>query len=178
MKKLDIARENGFNSMETMEKYHKPIIKLANSFSGNILDLGCGNAYLLKIIRGSNERIIPYGIDINKKAIESAKRLQPEFADNFFVGNIFNTPEILSDNTVFDLVILMPGRFLERQSNYAKKEKLINWIKSHSKNILAYAYNDKIDEYGSLENILDLTGLEIIKKKDNTSALVRIKNTQ
>jgi len=176
MKEIDIAKENGFDSVETMKKYHKPIVDIACNFSGNIFDLGCGNGYLLKEIEDMNSEAIPFGIDSNRKAIENAKKIQPKFSNNFFAGDMFDTPDILSDDIEFELVILMPVRFLDGSYNHIKRVRLLNWIKIHSKNILTYIYEDKLKMYGDIENVLNLTGFEIIKRESNMIALVRVKD--
>ena len=176
---LKIARENGFSSIESMDSYHTPIVKLSketiSSEGGKILDLGCGNGFLLKRIKEINSSVIPYGVELNEKVAESARNLQEEFQDNFFSGNLIDAPSIFPENLKFELVIIMPGRLLEEKDN-EKKKYFLNWLKGSSKNILAYAYGDWIEKYGSLKNILDLAGFDIIKEdSENNLALVKIK---
>jgi SAM-dependent methyltransferase len=176
---LKIAKENGFSSTKSMDSYHTPIIKFSKEIisleGGNTLDLGCGNGFLLKRIKEINSSVIPYGIELNDKVTESAKKLQEEFQNNFFSGNLIDAPSIISENLKFELVIIMPGRLLEEKDN-EKKRCFLNWLKGSSKNILAYAYGDWVEKYGSLKNILDLAGFDIIKEDNkNNLAIVRVK---
>ena len=176
---LKIAKENGFSSTESMNFYHGPIVKFSNEIieekECNVLDLGCGNGFLLKKIKEINQKIIPYGIDLNEKAVETARILQPEFSSNFFTGNIFDANSILPKDTMFELVIIMPGRLLEFK-NEEKRRQFLTWLKESSKNILVYVYGDWIEKYGSLKNILELTEFDIIKEDtENNIALVNIK---
>lgn len=58
---------------------------------GNYLELGCGTGILASFLNNfSNNKIIPFGIDSSKEKIELAKRNNPKFSNNFFVGNYFN----------------------------------------------------------------------------------------
>lgn len=176
---LKIAKENGFNSIDAMDSYHSPIIKFLKEIikekDWKILDLGSGNGFLLKKIKETNPNIIPYGIELNYEVAESAKILQPEFKDNFYTGNLIDAPKILSKNLIFELIIIMPGRLLEIKDEVKKKE-FLNWMNGSSKNILAYAYGDWIEKYGSLKNILDLVGFDMIEEDSkNNLALVKIR---
>jgi len=73
---------------------------------GKIIDLGCGNGLLLKLlILNSKQKIIPYGIDFLEKSIKQAKEIVfPEFKDNFHVGNVVDYK--LEDK--FDYIITDP----------------------------------------------------------------------
>ena len=74
-----------------------------------IIDIGCGNALLLKhIIRNSKKRIIPFGVDFIKESIFEAKSsVLPEFADNFFCIDAGSYVFQCSfDLVLFDLSIL------------------------------------------------------------------------
>jgi tRNA (uracil-5-)-methyltransferase TRM9 len=53
-----------------------------------ILDLGCGNGRLLKVLRG--RKMEYFGLDTSKKLIEIARREHPQ--NRFEVGDILNLP--------------------------------------------------------------------------------------
>jgi SAM-dependent methyltransferase len=57
---------------------------------GRIIDLGCGNGLLLKLLMEKcSHLLVPFGVDFLEKSIEQAKsEILPEFKQNFFVGNV------------------------------------------------------------------------------------------
>jgi SAM-dependent methyltransferase len=59
--------------------------------AGNYLELGCGTGILSRFIHlFSEKKIIPHGIDINMKAIARAQENNPQFANNFILGDYFD----------------------------------------------------------------------------------------
>lgn len=173
-----LAMENGFSSPEKMKEVHDHMIEFVLPILGgnncNVLDLGCGNGLLLKRLREKHTDIVPYGIERNTLTIESAKLLQREFRGNFIAGNMFDAETLIPRERVFDLVFLMPGRFLEN-ANKNENKKLLHWLKTYSKHIAAYAYGDWLERYGNIENIIHDTGLKIIgKEKTDISNSVSI----
>jgi len=72
----------------------RKFISQAINKSGTILDIGCANGFLLKCLqKWSVYKLIPYGIDYNKKCIEQAKDLFPLYSDNFMFARIPNLKE-------------------------------------------------------------------------------------
>ena len=60
---------------------------------GHVADLGCGNGMLLKFIMNfSGHLLVPYGIDVNEKAVREAKEaiLPADYADNFRVCDVMD----------------------------------------------------------------------------------------
>ena len=59
---------------------------------GKMMDMGSGNGMLLKFLMTfSNHSLVPFGVDINEKAIEQAKKeVLPEFGENFEIGDVVN----------------------------------------------------------------------------------------
>jgi SAM-dependent methyltransferase len=152
--------DNGFKDLEAMERYHRPIvdaaIKMLGERPGRIVDFGCGNGMLLKKIFDRNNQVIPYGIEIEAPQLEHSFELMPDFAQNFFVGDMFDAPKIFSD-IQFELAILMPGRLLETEIQKVNDFKV--WLKDHSRQILTYAYGDWFNKYGGVGNLLLKAGL-------------------
>jgi len=64
--------------------YHHVLAYDLNIKSGKVFDFGCGNGTHLKFFMDMG--FIPYGCDIDKYAIQQAKELMPEYADNFFAS--------------------------------------------------------------------------------------------
>jgi hypothetical protein len=109
------ASDNGFNSAMAMDEAHRPIVELAHTSigdTGTVLDLGCGNGALLKKICEPRPNLIPFGMDLDETKLEHARQLQPSFAANFVAGSMFDGVPLDAD-TVYSLVMLMPGRLLE-----------------------------------------------------------------
>ncbi len=73
---------------------------------GEMIDLGCGNGLLLKLlIIKSKQKLIPYGIDFLQKSIQQAReKVLPEFKENFSVGNVVN----INFDESFDYIIADP----------------------------------------------------------------------
>ena len=109
------ASDNGFSSAMAMDEAHRPIVELAHASigeTGTVLDLGCGNGALLKKICEPRPNLIPFGMDLEETKLEHARELQPGFAANFIAGSMFDGIPLDGD-TVYSLVLLMPGRLLE-----------------------------------------------------------------
>lgn len=85
--------DNGFDSRQTMERMHGPIVAWVEGLSldrGNVIDLGCGNGALLKKICAQNPGLIPFGVDLKRSAIDHARLLHPGNEGNFWAGNLFD----------------------------------------------------------------------------------------
>lgn len=106
-------------------------LKLINK-EGKILDLGMGNGMLLKFIMlFSGLELIPFGVEINPRATEQAKKeILPEFADNFFETDVRNFG---FQQGPFDIIITNPyygepnlNQYIERcKNNLAPEGRLI-----------------------------------------------------
>lgn len=73
---------------EQWKKMRFFITKAINK-NGNILDIGCGNGFLLRCLQEwSNHKLEPYGIDIDQKLIKQVKELFPSQAKNFIVKEL------------------------------------------------------------------------------------------
>ena len=60
---------------------------------GTILDVGCGNGFLLKCLEEwSGYSLTPYGIDVDAAFIRQAKEYRSEYAANFKVANVYAVP--------------------------------------------------------------------------------------
>jgi hypothetical protein len=160
--------DNGFRSKDDMDLSHEPIVKLAaetlSQATGDVLDLGCGNGLLLKKICQPNGNLIPWGVDVSGDNIAHARLLAPQFSDNFVLSNIFDDCAVWSKDREFQLVILMLGRLTEVAEE--QTEKLLRSIKENARNLLVYAYDDYVHQYGSLDELARKTGVTL---SDNRS---------
>jgi 16S rRNA G1207 methylase RsmC len=147
-----------------MDISHQPILNLACSClsqsSGKILDLGCGNGALLGKIWLKHQSVIPYGVDLISEKIAHAKLLLPEYEDNFAIANIFDVESFWTSNEKYSLVILMLGRLIEVPP--IQINQLLSRLKDQTSQVLVYAYDDYIREYGSLEQMAKQIGVELL----------------
>ena len=160
-------RDNGFSSRYAMDISHQPIFTLACSslsqLSGKVLDLGCGNGVLLRKIWLKHYSVIPCGVDVVPEKIAHAKLLLPEYKANFAIANIFDIESFWPSSENYSLVILMLGRLIEVPPVHINQ--LLSRLKDHTTQILVYAYDDYIREYGSLEQMAKQIGLELLKSE-------------
>ena len=155
------ASDNGFNSRAAMDEAHRPIVELAGSClteAGTVIDLGCGNGALLRKIAESRPSVVPFGIDVDQLKLEHARELQPSFAGNFVLANMFETLPVDAD-TVYSLVILMPGRLLEVNEEFA--ERLRGLLRGHFQQLLVYAYGEWLTRYQGLRGLAERAGLSV-----------------
>jgi hypothetical protein len=156
------ATDNGFNTRTAMDEAHRPIVELALtclSAGGSILDLGCGNGALLKKICDGRPTIIPFGVDTETSKLEHAGQLQPAFAANFVAGNMFEGVPLDAD-TIYSLVLLMPGRLLEVDN--ASASRLREWLRGHFQHLLVYAYGEWLTRHNGLEGLATKAGLTLV----------------
>lgn len=169
------ASDNGFNTRAAMDEAHRPIVELAVKTlgeSGTMLDLGCGNGALLKKIRDQRPGVIPFGMDIEPRKLAHAGELQPEFAENFLAGSMFEGVPLDAD-TVYSLIILMPGRLLETDAGQAGR--LRGWLRGHFEHLLVYGYGEWLTDHGGLSGLARKAGFELVKQHPSGAAgLARI----
>jgi uncharacterized protein len=69
------------------EEGRRPIVRAVDR-SGTFLDIGCANGLLMEsIVRWSEHRVEPYGLDFAPRLAELARRRLPQWADRVFVGD-------------------------------------------------------------------------------------------
>ncbi len=155
------AADNGFSTRTAMDEAHRPIVDLAVASigeRGSVLDLGCGNGALLKKICESRPYIIPFGMDTETSKLEHARELQPAFAANFVAGNMFEGIPMDAD-TIYSLVLLMPGRLLEVDE--ASARRLRAWLSGHFEHLLVYAYGEWLTRHQGLDGLASRAGLTL-----------------
>jgi SAM-dependent methyltransferase len=91
LSETDPIRQSGFaGGGERWYAERSPILE-AITGSGEILDVGCANGYLLECLvqwgRARGISLSPSGLDCSAGLIELARRRQPQHAEAFYVGN-------------------------------------------------------------------------------------------
>jgi hypothetical protein len=169
------ASDNGFSSAMAMDEAHRPIVELAHTTigdTGTVLDLGCGNGALLKKICEPRPNLIPFGMDLEETKLDHARQLQPAFAANFIAGSMFDGIPLDGD-TVYSLVLLMPGRLLEVDD--ASAQQLRSWLRGHFQHLLVYAYGEWLTRHDGLAGLAAKAGLTLVTQHASGAAgLARI----
>jgi SAM-dependent methyltransferase len=169
------ASDNGFSARAAMDEAHRPIVEMAVASlgdAGTVMDLGCGNGALLKKICEGRAGVIPFGMDTDESKLEHARLLQPAFSENFIAGNMFERIPIDAD-TVYSLVILMPGRLIEVDE--ASAQRLREWLRGHFQRLLVYGYGEWLTRYGGLAGLAGRAGLAVESvHKTGAAGLARI----
>ena len=169
------ASDNGFSTRAAMDEAHRPIVQFAVGTlaeTGSVLDLGCGNGALLRKIHEARPDVIPFGLDTEASKLDHARQLQPGFSSHFMQGNMFQGVPLDAD-TLYSLILLMPGRLLEVDDTSAAR--LRSWLQGHFEHLLVYAYGEWLTRHGGLAGLAEKAGLKLISAHPGgTTGLARI----
>lgn len=133
--------DNGFASREAMDAAHAVLIDTLREHpfpaaDAVVLDLGCGNGYLLERIGALLNTTELYGIERDP---ERAKRAYARHPMGFMrSGDLFD--QFLWPNDPIDLAVVMPGRWLE--SVHRERIDAATASLRRVKTVLFYAYGD------------------------------------
>jgi SAM-dependent methyltransferase len=114
----DPIRQSGFGGgPERWREEREPLLDAVDA-SGDLLDVGCANGYLLEcLVEWGRERsleITPHGLDLGPRLIELARRRIPEHAANMHVGNAWDWVPPRRYRYVYSVHDCVPEAFLER----------------------------------------------------------------
>jgi hypothetical protein len=114
----DPIRQSGFGGGAVRWRREREPILNAITQSGELLDTGCANGYLLEsLMIWGKERgltITPYGLDVGAGLIALARQRLPEYAGNFLVGNAWSWQPDRPFANVYLLLDQVPHRYLTR----------------------------------------------------------------
>lgn len=155
--------DNGFVSQIAMQRAQQPILDLVLATLGDdaatVLDLGCGNGALLQQICKANQKVSPFGIDIEPGKIAHARELFPACPEQFVAADFFDAQHIWK-NDPYSLVLLMPGRLLDARG--ARAQKLKDQLRTNARHLLVYAYDDWLERFGDLTTLSERAGLRLL----------------
>jgi hypothetical protein len=160
------AAQNGFFTVEGMERAHRPIAKYVDNLlntqnSSTVVDLGCGNGALLRAICSLRAGVIPLGMEIDAECAARAQRYLGEFSGTVFPGDMLQQSQIWDEPVLYDVVLLMVCRLLEVSD--AQASRLIERIFSHARHLVVYAYDDEfIRHHGTLGDLARRSGLRLL----------------
>jgi SAM-dependent methyltransferase len=155
--------DNGFASEASMDRAQAPVVELAARAigdGGNVLDLGCGNAMLLKKIRDRvGAGAIPFGVDHHKQHIAHARLVLPDFAPNFHVRDIFAGLDCSDDRRRYRLALVSVNRLLEVPESRARR--LIAELRRSCDRLLVYRYLPADDE-SAIDAVAARLGMPVV----------------
>lgn len=162
--------DNGFSSLEAMNHSHQILLTSLKSMGKpdglKVIDFGCGNAELLKLLQGSlDKNIRAYGVEIDEQRYNRIKINFPEQTEQFWRANMFDSGPWL--NQTYDVAIVMPGRLVE--AGASNSQQFIQWLNTNVKNVLFYAYGDWVQriekDSGNFLQLLKDLGLSFVPQE-------------
>jgi hypothetical protein len=176
-----VWEENGFSNKGAMDHFHQVILDAIGDMkyvpSGNVLDLGCGNGVLLGRVVGDRQDLIPHGVEMDKQRCMSAATTI--HWGMFTMGSMFDLHTW--NEKAYSLVLLMPGRLLETTKVVAEQVRKQLYEKTDL--LLINLTCDWTQQYGSIDNIMKITGLDqewepegkLIHRQDDMAQLFKRK---
>ena len=85
----DLLRQSGVAGTYLTWRAHRHFLSAAIRLPGTLLDIGCGNGWLLRCLQSwSGLTLLPYGIDVDAAGVAAARVLFPECHRNFAIGSV------------------------------------------------------------------------------------------
>jgi SAM-dependent methyltransferase len=117
LKEVDPIRQSGFSGgPQRWRTEREPILEPIRQ-SGDLLDLGCANGYLLEsLVAWAEERgirLTPFGVDQSPGLIELARQRLPQYADHFYVANTWEWQPPRRYRYVYSVHDCVPEQFLQ-----------------------------------------------------------------
>ncbi len=126
--------DNGFNSYSGMLDGHMMILdrirKIPSSLDQGVIDLGCGNGYLLSLVRCRSRVGIEADKDKVRRAVEGI---------DIICGDIRDVWNLLPDRK-FGVALLSENRVKEMSES--EKRVLLKWISDRCQYLILYSYDN------------------------------------
>lgn len=142
-------QDNGFVSLDAMERAHAPIVSLVSALrrrQAPLVDLGCGNGALLERCKSLvGDR---WGVECDAARAASVAHVAPHV--RAVHGSIFKEEILKRLPLASGVVLFMPGRMLEVQ---ADAQRVLRKYLVQASVLVLYAYSDWADEFGGLKGL-------------------------
>jgi SAM-dependent methyltransferase len=165
---------------ENPEKTVRSLVNLTSWTKHRVLDLGCDNGLMLRLLCDWNASVSGFGIDINAKAIVEAQRRFPDLSFKAFDG-----VSIPFEDKYFDLVFVCAVakhiRYEDRGKFYQEITRVSDYVcfievDSQKQEVVAHHswtfYNSNFAE----EFSLNFTPIEVVKEAGDILGLYKCRN--
>ena len=138
----DPIRQSGFGGGPGRWRAEREPILTAVESDGDLLDIGCANAYLLAcLMEWGSERgltITPHGLDRGERLIQLARKRLPQYRDNFHVGSAWDWVPPQRYRYVYTLHDCVPRDYL---NEYV--DRLLQRVVSPNGRLIVGAYGSR-----------------------------------
>lgn len=138
VKDVDIWTDNGFSSLEVMNKAHENLREITERHvKGKVLDLGCGNGFFLKKL----DKVYSHnGVDVSPAKIKKCKEIFP--LGKFYASSIFSYEWAAED---YDVIFIALSRIFETKD----ADLLLEHLRRKAYTVIVYSYDEGINQLPS-----------------------------
>ena len=144
------VRDNGFGSLEAMQKAHASLLDAAMSVltpqrtPPAVVDLGCGNGALLRSLLDRRPDARLFGVEIDEDRARRSRRVLPE-GHRVIVGDLASADRLPLPDRI-DLALVSIRRIVELAPE--RRQQLMSWLRARVRALLVYAYDDTLRSGG------------------------------
>jgi SAM-dependent methyltransferase len=167
----DPRAQSGFSGDEARwESARRPIVETIDR-DGTFLDVGCANGYLLEsIVRWSQHRIEPYGLDFSPGLVELARTRLPQWAERIFLGDALTWEPPRSFDFARTELVYVPEE---------RRRELVERLLSYVGRLIVCSYGSRrrdlrTDDVGAKLRSLGFEVAGELEREGREGALIRI----